>query len=35
MTGVSDATFMHRKRWLASAKTKEGAIKLAKLALNA
>ncbi|MFZ2484771.1 MAG: MYG1 family protein [Minisyncoccia bacterium] len=35
ITGVEDALFAHGKRFMASAKTKEGAIKLAKLALNA
>ena len=34
MTGVEDALFMHRGRHLALASTKEGAIKLAEIALN-
>ena len=33
ITGVSDAVFCHRGLFLAVAKTKEGAIKLAELAL--
>lgn len=33
-SGVKDAFFCHRDRWLAGAKTKEGAIKLAEIALN-
>ena len=33
-SGVSDAIFCHRGRFLASAQTKEGAIKFAELALN-
>lgn len=33
VTGVSDALFCHNARFIASAKSKEGAIKLAKLAL--
>jgi uncharacterized UPF0160 family protein len=35
ITNVSDALFMHRGRFLAAAKSKEGAIKLAEIALNA
>ena len=35
ITGVSDALFAHRKLFMAAAKSKEGALKLAKLALNA
>lgn len=35
ITGVSDAIFCHRGLFLAIAKTKEGAIKLAELAINA
>jgi len=34
VSGVSDAVFCHRDRWLANAKTKEGAIALAKIALE-
>ena len=34
-TGVSDAVFCHRGRFLAVAKSKEGAMKLAGLALEA
>lgn len=34
MTGVPDAVFVHRNRFMAVAKTKEGAIKLAELALS-
>jgi uncharacterized UPF0160 family protein len=34
ITGVKDATFCHRGRFIAGAKSKEGAIKLAKLALD-
>ncbi len=34
ITGVSDAIFCHRGLFLAVAKSKEGAIKLAELALN-
>ena len=34
ITGVEDAIFCHRALFLAVAKTKEGAIKLAELALN-
>ncbi len=34
ITGVSDALFCHNKRFLVVAKTKEGAIKLAELALK-
>lgn len=33
-TGVADAVFCHNKRFMAVAKTKEGAIKLAELALE-
>src|SRR3989344_5967344 len=33
-SGVPEATFCHRDRWLANAKTKEAAIKLAEIALN-
>lgn len=33
-SGVSDATFCHRDLWLANAKSQEGAIKLAEIALN-
>ncbi len=33
-TGVSDAMFCHRNRFMAGAATKEGAIKLAEIALN-
>ncbi len=35
VSGVSDAVFCHRGRFLAVAKFKEGAIKLAQIALNA
>jgi len=35
ITGVSDAVFCHRARFLAGAKSKEGAIKLAQIALDA
>lgn len=35
VSGVSDALFMHKGRHLAAAKSKEGAIKLAQIALNA
>jgi uncharacterized UPF0160 family protein len=35
VTGVPDAVFCHRARFLAVAKTREGAIKLAELALTA
>ena len=35
ITGVSDALFAHRKLFMAAAKSKEGALKLAKIALNA
>ncbi|MHB0978186.1 MAG: MYG1 family protein [Minisyncoccota bacterium] len=35
ITGVPDALFMHKGRFLASAQSKEGAIKLAQIALNA
>ncbi len=34
ITGVSDAVFCHNGRFMAVAKSKEGAIKLAELALN-
>ncbi|MEK7572484.1 MAG: MYG1 family protein [Patescibacteria group bacterium] len=34
ISGVSDAIFCHRKLFLVGVKTKEGAIKLAELALN-
>lgn len=34
ITGVTDAVFCHRKLFLAGAKSKEGAIKLAELALS-
>lgn len=34
VTGVSDAIFCHRNRFMAAAKTKEGAVALAKLALS-
>lgn len=34
VSGVVDATFCHRDRWLANAKTREGAINLAKKALE-
>lgn len=34
ITGVQDATFCHNDRFMAVAKSKEGAIELAKLALN-
>ena len=34
ITGISDAIFCHRGLFMAVAKTKEGAIKLAELALN-
>ncbi|KKQ82899.1 MAG: hypothetical protein UT07_C0015G0006 [Parcubacteria group bacterium GW2011_GWB1_38_8] len=34
MTGIEDALFVHRKLFMAAAKTKDGAIKLAELALN-
>src|SRR3989344_9579 len=34
VSGVSDAVFCHRDIWLANAKTKEGAIALAKIALE-
>jgi uncharacterized UPF0160 family protein len=33
ISGVSDATFCHRGLFLAGAKSKEGAIKLAEIAL--
>ena len=35
VTGVSDSIFCHRGLFLAVAKSKEGAVKLAKLALSA
>jgi uncharacterized UPF0160 family protein len=35
ITGVSDATFCHKEGFLAVAKSKEGALKLAQIALNA
>jgi uncharacterized UPF0160 family protein len=35
VTGVSDAIFAHRGRFMAAAESKEGALALAKLALNA
>jgi uncharacterized UPF0160 family protein len=35
MTGVSDATFCHNGRFMVVSKSKEGALALAKLALNA
>ena len=35
ITGVEDALFCHNARWMAVAKSKEGAWKLAKLALKA
>ncbi|MDO8569909.1 MAG: MYG1 family protein [bacterium] len=35
ITGVSDAIFCHRALFMAVAKTKDGAIKLAEIALNA
>jgi len=35
VTGVADAVFVHRNRFMAVTKTKEGAVALAKLALNA
>ena|SRR3989344_4004254 len=34
VTGVRDAIFCHRDRFLAGAKSKEGALKLAEIALN-
>lgn len=34
ITGVGDAVFCHRGRWVASAASKEGAIKLAEIALE-
>lgn len=33
-TGVEEAVFCHRGLWLAAAETKEGALKLAEIALN-
>jgi uncharacterized UPF0160 family protein len=35
ISNVSDATFCHRGLFLAGATTKEGAIRLAEIALNA
>jgi uncharacterized UPF0160 family protein len=35
ISGVSDAIFCHNARFMAAAQTKEGAIKLAKIALSA
>ena len=35
ITGVESATFAHQKRFLVGASTKEGALELAKIALNA
>jgi len=35
ITGVPDATFCHNKRFIAVAKSREGAIKLAELAIKA
>jgi uncharacterized UPF0160 family protein len=35
VTGVPDATFCHNGRFIAGAKTKEGAVKLARLAVQA
>ncbi|HYF10474.1 MAG TPA: MYG1 family protein [Candidatus Paceibacterota bacterium] len=35
VTGVPDATFCHKDRWVAGARTKEGAVALAKLAADA
>lgn len=35
VTGVNDAVFCHRNRFIAKAETKEGALKLAELAVNA
>jgi len=35
VTGVPDATFCHNGRFLAVAKSKEGALKLAEIALLA
>lgn len=34
VSGVPDATFCHRDLWLANARSQEGAIKLAEIALN-
>lgn len=34
-TGVADATFAHRGRFIAGAQTKDGALQLARLAVNA
>ena len=33
-TGVSDAVFVHRNRFMAVAKNKQGAVRLAELALR-
>jgi uncharacterized UPF0160 family protein len=35
VSGVSDATFCHRDLWLANARSQEGALKLAQIALEA
>jgi uncharacterized UPF0160 family protein len=35
ITGVHDAVFCHNKRFVAAARSKEGALKLAKIALEA
>ncbi|MCR4279362.1 MAG: MYG1 family protein [Candidatus Zambryskibacteria bacterium] len=35
ISGVSDSMFCHRNRFIAAAESKEGAVKLAELALNA
>jgi uncharacterized UPF0160 family protein len=35
VTGVSDAVFCHNERWIAGAQSKEGAVKMAYLALDA
>jgi uncharacterized UPF0160 family protein len=35
ITGVTDAIFCHRERFIAVAESKEGAVKLAHLALAA
>ncbi len=35
VTGISDAFFCHKDRWVAGARSKEGAIALAKLAVEA
>ncbi|RMD58252.1 MYG1 family protein, partial [Candidatus Woesearchaeota archaeon] len=34
LTGVQDAVFCHRNLFIAAAKSKQGALKLAKLALE-